>query len=79
MEKLKKQTYEVEERLFEYSVRITKYVILEETEEFKLQSGATSLFDVQRWTFDVRRSALETSPQSQACAIHRTKNFRDPD
>ena len=53
-EKLKKQTYEVEERLFEYSVRIIKNVILEETEEFKLQSGATSLFDVQRWTFDVR-------------------------
>jgi hypothetical protein len=26
------------------------------TNEIKLQSGATSLFDVQRWTFDVRCS-----------------------
>ncbi|MBC8247939.1 MAG: hypothetical protein H8E81_10160 [Deltaproteobacteria bacterium] len=32
------------------------------TNEIKLQSEATSLFDVQRWTFDVRRSSLETSP-----------------
>jgi len=24
------------------------------TNEIKLQSGATSLFDVQRWTFDVQ-------------------------
>jgi hypothetical protein len=30
------------------------------TNEIKSQSGATSLFDVQRWTFDVRRSSLET-------------------
>ena len=47
-EKMKKQTYDIEERLFEYLVRIIKDVILEETEKFKLQSGATSLFDVQR-------------------------------
>jgi len=26
------------------------------TNEKKLQSGATSLFDVRRWTFDVGRS-----------------------
>jgi len=31
----------------------------EETKEIKLQSGATSLFDVQRWTFDVRRSSFK--------------------
>jgi hypothetical protein len=31
------------------------------TNEIKLRSGATSLFDVQRWTFEVRRSSLETS------------------
>jgi hypothetical protein len=24
-----------------------------------LRSGATSLFDVQRWTFDVRRSSFK--------------------
>jgi hypothetical protein len=29
------------------------------TNEIKLRSGATSLFDVQRWTFDVRRSSLK--------------------
>jgi len=28
------------------------------TNKIKLQSGATSLFDVQRWTFDVRCSCL---------------------
>ena len=33
------------------------------TNEIKLRSGATSLFDVQRWTFDVqpvRRSSFKT-------------------
>jgi len=57
-EKMKKQTCDLEERLFEYSVRIIKNVILKETEVIKLRSGATSLFDVQRWTFDVRCSSL---------------------
>jgi hypothetical protein len=28
----------------------------EETNEIKLQSEATTLFDVQRWAFNVRRS-----------------------
>ena len=28
--------------------------------EIPLRRGATSLFDVQRWTFDVRRSSFET-------------------
>jgi hypothetical protein len=32
-EKMKKQTYDLEERLLEYSVRIIKNDILEETEE----------------------------------------------
>jgi hypothetical protein len=27
--------------------------------KIKLRSGATSSFDVQRWTFDVRRSSFE--------------------
>jgi len=31
------------------------------TTENKLWSGATSLFDVQRWTFDVRRSSFKTT------------------
>ena len=51
---MKRLSYEIEEQLPQYSVRIIKYDILEETEEIKLGSGATSLFDVQRWTFDVR-------------------------
>jgi len=34
----------------------------------KLRSVATSLFDVQRWTFDVGRSSFETSP----CGINAT-------
>jgi hypothetical protein len=81
---MKKQTYDLEERLIEDSVRIIKNDILQETEELikifvtsiktaekkqkyiswfgieflktneiKLWSRATSLFDVQRWTFDV--------------------------
>ena len=29
------------------------------TNEIKLRSGATSIFDVQRWTFDVRRSSFK--------------------
>ena len=33
MEKMKEQTYDLEERLLEYSVRIIKNDILEETEE----------------------------------------------
>ncbi len=33
MKKMKKQTYDLEERLLEYSVRIIKNSILEETEE----------------------------------------------
>ena len=32
------------------------------TNEIKLPSVATSLFDVQRWMFDVRRSALNQVP-----------------
>jgi hypothetical protein len=31
------------------------------TNEIKLLSGATSLFDVQRWTFDVRCSSFKTT------------------
>jgi len=31
------------------------------TNEIKLRSGATSLFDVQRWKFDVRRSSFKTT------------------
>jgi len=30
------------------------------TNEIKLRSGATSLFDVQRWTFDVRCLSFKT-------------------
>jgi hypothetical protein len=30
--------------------------------EIILRSGATSLFDVQRWTFDVGRSAFKPTP-----------------
>jgi four helix bundle protein len=126
-EKMKSQTYDLEERLLEYSVRIIKIVEqlpntragnhvagqllrsgtspypnhgeaqaaespkdfvhklrislkeLRETQrwlkliqrvplikkpellnEIRLQSGATSLFDVQRWTFDVRCSVCST-------------------
>jgi hypothetical protein len=29
--------------------------------EIKLRSGATSLFDVRRWAFDVRRSRFKTT------------------
>jgi hypothetical protein len=51
---------EIEERLQEYSVRIMKNDILEEKENLiKLRSGATSSFDVQRWTFDVQRSFFQ--------------------
>ena len=32
--------------------------------EIILRSAATSLFDVQRWMFDVRRSALNKVPQA---------------
>ncbi len=35
---------------------------ISKTNELKMRSEVTSLFDVQRWTFDVRRSAIETSP-----------------
>jgi len=31
------------------------------TNEIRLRSAATSLFDVQRWTFDVRRSSFKTT------------------
>ncbi len=31
------------------------------TNGIKFQSAATSLFDVQRWTFDVRRSSFKTT------------------
>ncbi|MGB9439276.1 MAG: hypothetical protein WCB15_15135, partial [Desulfobacterales bacterium] len=31
------------------------------TNELKLRSGLTSVFDVQRWAFDVRRSSLKTT------------------
>ena len=30
--------------------------------KIKLRSGATSLFDVRRWTFDVGRSSFKTTP-----------------
>jgi hypothetical protein len=63
VEKMKKQTCDLEERQLEYSVRIVKKDILQETQELinfnpeiKIRSEATSLFDVQRWTFDVGRS-----------------------
>jgi hypothetical protein len=29
--------------------------------QIKLRSAATSLFDVQRWMFDVRRSSFKTT------------------
>ena len=32
--------------------------------EFKLRSEATSLFDVQSWTFDVGRSSFKPTPNS---------------
>ncbi len=64
-----KQAYHLEERLLGYSVRIIKIVEkLPNTRagnhvagqllsyRIKLQSEATSLFDVGRWTFDVRCS-----------------------
>jgi hypothetical protein len=81
---MKKQIYDIEERLLEYWVRIIEIVeqipniaegkhVLKwlkrnrsnhsgfdigylKTNEIKLRSEATSLFDVQRWTFDVRCS-----------------------
>ena len=102
-EKMKKQTYDLEERLLEYSVRIIKIVeqlpntradnhvagqllrsgtspypnhgeaqaaespkdfihkLRISLNEIKLRSAATSLFDVQRWTFDVRCSSFKTT------------------
>jgi hypothetical protein len=36
------------------------------TTEIKLRSAATSLFDVQCWMFDVRRSSLETTKNTQS-------------
>ncbi len=41
-EKMKKQTYDLEERLLEYSVRIIKNDILQETEEL-IKIFATSI------------------------------------
>ena len=36
--------------------------MVEETNEIKLRSEATSLFDVQRWTLDVGRSSFKPTP-----------------
>ena len=36
-------------------------IVFLKTIKIKLLSAATSLFDVQRWTFDVRRSSLKTT------------------
>ena len=52
--KMKKKTYDLEERLLENAVRIINNEIL-------LQSGATSFFDVQRWAFDADTPPLEDS------------------
>jgi hypothetical protein len=35
----------------------------------KRRSGATSLFDVQRWTFDVRSSVYSTCPQCLEASV----------
>ena len=45
----------------------------------KLQSGATSLFDVQRWAFDVRRSSLKTTlcGINVTCECSQTKRVRN--
>ena len=55
---MKKQIYDLEERLLEYSVRIKKNDVLQETEE--LNCGAErhhySMFDVGRSMLDVRLS-----------------------
>ncbi len=60
---MKKQTYDLEERLLEYAVRIIKKeteIVIQfgmeflKTNEIKSRSGATSLFDVRRWAFDVQ-------------------------
>ncbi len=53
-EKMKKKTYDLEERLVENAVRIINNEIL-------LQRGAPSLFDVQRWAFDADTPPLEDS------------------
>jgi hypothetical protein len=107
---MKKQTYDLEERMLEYSVRIIKNDILEETEELikifvtsintaekkqkesfkvsrfdigfiktneiKLRSGATSSFDVRRWTFNVGCSVCSTfifqnNPVRNKCNLER--------
>ena len=38
--------------------------MVEETNEIKLRSEATSLFDVQRWAFNVGRSSFKPTPYS---------------
>ncbi|MBW2645568.1 MAG: hypothetical protein JRE23_05225 [Deltaproteobacteria bacterium] len=61
---MKKQTYDLEEKLLEYSV-LAFFSILK-----NLRSGATSLFDVGRSTFDVGRSSFNMFD------VHLSKQFR---
>ena len=64
-EKMKKQTYDLEDRLLEYSVRIIK--IVEQLPNTKagnhvagqlLRFGIGFLVFIRRWTFDVRCSTF---------------------
>jgi hypothetical protein len=45
-----------------------------ETNAIKLWSGATSLFDVHRWTFDVRRCSFGTSQYGINAACEQIQN-----
>jgi hypothetical protein len=55
MEKMKEQTYDLEERLLEYSVRIIKNDILEKTEKL-IKIFVTSIKTAVRQTHDLERS-----------------------
>ena len=46
----------------------------EETNEIKLRSEAISLFDVQRWTFDVRCSSLKPTPHGMNTTLNWLEN-----
>jgi hypothetical protein len=51
---------------------------LMETNAIKLWSGATSLFDVHRWTFDVRRCSFGTSQYGINATCEQVQNNLAP-
>ena len=46
------------------------------TNKIKLRSGATTIFEVQRWKFDVRCSSFQLTLQLGEClVIHKNKSY----